>query len=311
MLKIGTVIILLVLSLIYNPISGPKVRIFVYPAEPLTTVVESLRTKDVLVSPFLMIALSRVLGWERRIRPGYYYIGRTETPLSILLKLRRGGIDTIRVTIPEGFSLQQITHRLARLGLIDIDTFTRLAHDPEFIGRLGFPGVTTLEGLLFPDTYIFSIFNSEEEIITRMVKRFKEIIKQLGIRDSLYPILTLASIVEKEAKIDSERPIIAAIFLKRLRNGRPLESCATVNYALGGHRRRLRLSDLRIDSPYNTYRYPGLPPTPICSPGKASLKAVMNPKETQYLYFVSNGHGGHYFSTTYWGHLLAKRRKGG
>jgi len=311
MLKIILFLSVAFISIVYNPFAESQVRIFIYPGENLTTIVDSLSAKEILISRPVILSLARILGWEREIKPGYYYLGRSEAPMQILLKLTKGGIDTIRVVIPEGFTLEQIGHRLSRDGLINLDIFKLLSQDQEFIKSLDLGDIPSLEGFLFPDTYIFSIFDSEERIIMKMVRRFKEIIAKLNMGNSLYQKVILASIVEKEAKIDSERAIIASIFLKRLSTGRPLESCATVNYVLGSHHERLTYQELKINSPYNTYRYPGLPPTPICSPGLASLRAVLNPRSTDYLYFVSNGKGGHYFSRTYHEHLQAKRRLNG
>ncbi|HIE05608.1 MAG TPA: endolytic transglycosylase MltG [bacterium (Candidatus Stahlbacteria)] len=309
MSKIGLVLIIFILATLYNPFGGPKQRIFVYPDESLSVVVDSLKSKNILVSKPWILMLAKLTGMDKEVKPGYYWIGRIEAPISILGKLRRGGADTIRITIPEGFTLNQIGVRLANAGIVDIDTFAFLTNNEEFIKTLDIDYANSLEGFLFPDTYIFSIFSDERQIIRKMVNRFKMIVEDLGIRDSLYEQLILASIVEREARIDSERQIIASIFRKRLYSGHPLESCATVNYALGVHNARLKYSDLRVKSPYNTYLYSGLPPTPICSPGKASLLAVVYPRPTRYLYFVSNGRGGHFFSSTYREHLLAKKRR--
>jgi UPF0755 protein len=311
MLKIILFLSVAFIAIVHNPFPTPKHRFFVYPGEPLTVIVDSLKAKGISVNRAMILALARILGWEREVKPGYYFVGQAEAPVQILMKFRKGGCDTVRVVIPEGFTLKQIGQRLLRYGLVNLDTFEILTHDQGFIKRLGFDEISTLEGLLFPDTYIFSIFDSEERVIEKMVRRFKEIAAHLEMPKSFYPTLILASIVEKEAKVDSERAIIASIFLKRLNSGRPLESCATVNYALGGHHKRLTHHDLRVNSPYNTYLYPGLPPTPICSPGFSSLKAVLTPRPTEYLYFVTNGKGGHYFSRTYKEHLKAKRRVNG
>lgn len=309
MLRISIILVLLFFSTFYTPFIGAKKRIFVYPDESLSVVVDGMRNKGVVVSKPWILFLAKLSGVEKRIKPGYYWIGRMEAPVSILLKLKNGGVDTIRITIPEGFSLKQVGTRLAKAGLVNVDTFDFLVHDREFTKSLEVDYASSLEGLLFPDTYIFSIFGSERQIISKMVNRFKSVVENIGIKDSIYERLILASIVEREAKVDTERPIIASIFLKRLATGRPLESCATVNYAFGAHHSRLKYDDLKIESPYNTYLHSGLPPTPICSPGRSSLLAVLFPRPTRYLYFVSNGQGGHHFSTTYKEHLLAVRRQ--
>jgi UPF0755 protein len=226
------------------------------------------------------------------------------------------------VTVPEGFTLKQIAGVMARRLGTDSIRFVKLAHDTDFIKRLstkyGFPPPPSLEGYLFPDSYKFSYFEDESSIIERMVKQLMEVIEDNGIFYELrrkglelHTVLTLASIVEREAAVDSERPVIAAVFWNRLKRGIPLESCATVEYALPRHKTRLTYADLKIQSPYNTYIHPGLPPGPICSPGLKSIEAVVNPADVPYLYFVSRGDGTHLFATSYKEHIKnkAKARK--
>ena len=171
----------------------------------------------------------------------------------------------------------------------------------------------TLEGYLFPETYFLDPDATEEEVIERMVAQLREV-----FADSLYPRLdhigltfheaiTLASIVEREAAVAEERPIISQVFQRRLRLNRLLESCATVEYALGVHKKRLTNRDLKVESPFNTYRHRGLPPGPIGNPGAAALLATLYPAETDYLYFVARGDGRHAFSRTHTEHARAKR----
>ncbi|RUM87517.1 MAG: endolytic transglycosylase MltG, partial [Thermodesulfatator sp.] len=177
---------------------------------------------------------------------------------------------------------------------------------------LGIPG-PSVEGFLFPDTYYLVKGLAPGEIIRIMVRRFWEVwrkyearARELGV--SVYEVVTLASIVEKEAVLSREKPLIAAVYWNRLRRGMPLQADPTVRYALKRFRGRLYYKHLRVDSPYNTYRYPGLPPTPIANPGEESLRAVLYPARVPYLYFVSRGDGSHKFSTTYREHLRAVRK---
>jgi UPF0755 protein len=172
-----------------------------------------------------------------------------------------------------------------------------------------------MEGYLFPDTYSFSLSQSDSEVVAVFVRNFKKRIADHDINDpdSLHRIVILASLVEKEAKFKDERPIIAKVFLNRLTQNRPLESCATVLYALRmkdyetySVKKKLLERDLRIDSPYNTYIHQGLPPGPICSPGGQSLAAAIDPADVDFLYFVSKGNGRHHFSRTYKEHIAAK-----
>jgi UPF0755 protein len=184
------------------------------------------------------------------------------------------------------------------------------------VRRFGVPG-QTLEGYLFPDTYAFSSSQTDSEIVATFVKNFKKHTAGLKISDadSLFRIVILASLVEKEAKFEDERPIIARVFLNRLALNRYLESCATVLYALKAadfekyhDKKQLLERDLHIISPYNTYTHLGLPPGPICSPGDRSIRAAFEPADVDYLYFVSKGNGRHHFSRTFKEHSAAKER---
>jgi UPF0755 protein len=193
----------------------------------------------------------------------------------------------------------------------------RLARDKKLVYGDSCPidiPVDTLEGYLFPDTYRFAIGQKEEEIIKIMVNRCLEVASPLyeGYDGSLsfHEVITLASIVEKEAIYDRERPVIAGVFLNRLRIGMRLQADPTVRYVVNEPRSRVLYRDLEVESPYNTYRYPGLPPGPIASPGVASIRAVIEPADVDYMYFVARGDGTHYFSRTFAEHVAARRRFG-
>jgi UPF0755 protein len=172
------------------------------------------------------------------------------------------------------------------------------------------PPCDTLEGYLFPDTYLVEPGADEADLITRMLQRMKQELASPEIapllkqsKYDLHQVLTVASLVEAEAEKDSERPLIAAVFYNRLRLHMPLESCATVEYALGQHKAALSVKDTYVDSPYNTYRHYGLPPGPICSPGHASILAALKPAKVDYLVFTAKPDGSHYFTRTYKEHL--------
>ena len=173
----------------------------------------------------------------------------------------------------------------------------------------------SLEGYLFPDTYMFPRGTSAREAVSEMLRQFDNTMSHLmmaksdDVDFSIHEVISLASIIEKEAKLDDEKPIISAVFHNRLKRGRRLESCATVRYGLGYPRRKLTDRDLKdTNSPYNTYVYKGLPPGPICSPGQRSIAAALNPSKDRYLYFVSKNDGTHYFTESYRKFLDAKRR---
>lgn len=256
----------------------------------------------------------RISGQERRLKAGTYELDKYKNPIYVIGRLASGGRSEVMVTIPEGSTIDETARILADQGLVDVDRFTALCRDRAFVAACRVRAAT-LEGFLFPDTYSFTRRQQEESIITTMVGNFQRRAAELGLAgsDSLGPIVILASIVEEEARLEEERPVIARVFLNRIRTRRPLESCATIFYALetNGYSmpdRRLTDRDLKIDSPYNTYVHLGLPPGPICSPGESSIRAAMAPADVDYLYFVAKGDGSHYFSRTFQEHVAAKER---
>ena len=256
----------------------------------------------------------KVLGRERRLKAGTYELYRYKNPIYVIDQLCRGGRSEIMITIPEGLTIQETARIMADHGLVHYDRFIDLCTDRNFITELGMR-VGSLEGYIFPDTYSLSRLQDEESIIGIFIDNFNRHIAAYDVpdRDSLHRVIVFASIVEKEAKYEDERPIIASVFINRLRLKRPLESCATVLYVLEiqepvATRQQLSDRDLKVDSPYNTYLHVGLPPGPICSPGESSIRAVISPADVDYLYFVATGDGRHYFSRTYQEHVAAKDR---
>jgi len=256
---------------------------------------------------------SGLRGFDRRIKRGTYSFAGRLRPVDILRKLVAGEVMTVRVTVPEGFTVKQIASLLARTAGVDSAAFDSLASQPSLARAYGFdaPG---LEGFLFPDTYLVPWGAGPREVIEAMVHRFEEVFsdtlerraRELGM--SREEAVTLASIVEAEARLPRERSLISAVYHNRLRRRMKLEADPTVAYALGG-KRELTRKDLAVDSPYNTYLHRGLPPGPICSPGEASLRAALYPDSTsRALYFVARGDGGHIFSNTLTEHLSAVRK---
>lgn len=253
-------------------------------------------------------------GKQRQVKAGRYHLQPGMAFTRLIAELQKGRSIYHRVTIPEGLTQKEITDLLVRRGLVDEERFWELLHDREFL-RAHLPEFNprSAEGFLFPDTYDFADGASEEEILAVLFRRFRQVwsaIVQENTVTFLSPteLVTLASIIEREAKKAEERPVIAAVFLNRLRLGYPLQSCATVMYALGERRSRLLYEDLKIESPYNTYLYRGLPPGPISNPGRASLLASLRPAETDFLYFVARPDGSHIFSRTYREHLQAQNQ---
>jgi len=251
-------------------------------------------------------------GQQNSLKAGHYTFGSSFTFPQLLRELKKGRPIIYKVTIPEGYSSAEIGRLLSERGLVDYERFQELLHDRVFLRSqlIDFSPVSG-EGFLFPDTYEFAKGAKEEAILSTLFQRFRQVWAEVShgaTFNELTPeeLVTLASIVEGEAKVAAERPIIAGIFLNRLRRGQLLQSCATVQYALGERKQRLLYKDLQIDSPYNTYLYKGLPPTPIGNPGRASLEAVLAPADTDYLYFFAKPDGTHVFSRTYREHINAQ-----
>lgn len=241
------------------------------------------------------------------LRAGEYrFAGPLSTP-DVLGKLVRGEVVLHAVTLPEGLEMDEIADRLVAAGFGDRARFLQAMREPSAIHDLD-PAATDLEGYLFPETYAFPRGTPEKEIVAALVRMFRQrwtsdVLPVAGANPppDARRLVTLASIVEKEAKVDEERPLIAGVYANRLRAGMGLYADPTVAYALRRHDRydgTLHKADLEIDDPYNTYRVAGLPPGPICSPGAKSLRAAAQPAAVPYLYFVARNDGTHAFAST-------------
>lgn len=254
-----------------------------------------------------------------KIKAGKYILSSSMTVEQIVDKLAAGKaeMNTIRFTIPEGFELRQIADRLEADKLVNKDKFyaaiNKAAFKYSFIKDIP-DRENKLEGYLFPDTYEVFKNASEDEIIDKMLGRFDQVFnekyrqraKELNM--SVDDVIILASIIEREAKLDSERKTVSAVFHNRLKINQKLESCATVQYLLKEQKPVLTYKDLEVDSPYNTYKYAGLPKGPIASPGIKSIEAALYPDNVDYLYFVAKNDGSHVFSRTYQEHLKAQNK---
>lgn len=275
------------------------------------TIAGILKANGLVKSPTLFVLAARVLGHDRKLKAGRYTIPVGASIYRILKQLSSGMGKNDMVTIPEGLRSEEIARILATQSKIDPSRFVSLTHDSAFASSLGVPS-DRLEGYLYPDTYPFYPLLSPDEVARVMVGRalrvFEEELSLPGAREglSMHELVTLASMVEAEAVMPVERPRIAAVFYNRLRRGMMLQSDPTVMYALGIYRNRVYYSDLNVKSPYNTYRNKGLPPGPICSPGRAAFHAVLFPlPDSTELYFVARGDGTHIFSKTWEEHLAA------
>ena len=256
---------------------------------------------------------ARRTGRDGSLRAGEYDLAAAMSADEILGRLTSGNVRTHPVSIPEGQRMTEIADRLAEAGLVDRDAFLAVATDPAVVAELGVAGVD-LEGYLFPETYRLARGLSAREVAAALVEEFLSVWREIepgatakGL--SMKEVVTLASIVEKETGAPEERPLIAAVFLTRLERGMRLETDPTVIYGIpdfDGNLRRVHLED--ETNPYNTYRIPALPPGPIASPGEAALRAVIEPADTPYVFFVSKGDGTHHFSVSYREHEAAVDR---
>lgn len=318
------VVVLGILALPFTPAGRPGAParyVTVSADQDLYELGVALQRRRVVRHHFAFSLVARVMGATDRIRPGTYALSPGQSPGEIVRWLMEGHGQVLRLTVPEGYSIGKIAQLLDSKGLGRGEVFRALAKDPErFRARHGWlselPSGATLEGFLFPDTYMFEGEKVEEAaLIEQMLDRFESVIRAEYRKAGnpsmrFFEAVTLASIIELEAVRPQERALISGVFRNRLKIGMRLGSDPTVEYALGRHQGRKGLSfkDIKIDSPYNTYRYAGLPPGPIANPGLASFQAALNPQETDYLYFVARGDGTHAFTRTYAEHLAAQRR---
>jgi len=275
---------------------------------------DSLYQKGLIRSRQLFQLLGVLSGKDQEIRSGLYRIPKEFSSWQILNYLTAGNNVTIKVTIPEGVTSDKIAGILQSKIEIDSGAFVTLASDGAFAKSFGIQ-TDFLEGYLLPETYYFDWKMSEKELLRFLVNRTLKLFDSDSVRQRLRElnmnvneILTLASIIEGEALVDSERAIISSVYHNRLRRGWRLQADPTIQYILPGEPRRLTYRDLEIDSPYNTYKHAGLPPAPINNPGKKSILAALYPADTQYLFFVATGDGGHRFSRTTKEHAYWKKQ---
>jgi UPF0755 protein len=290
---------------------GAAVRVTIPPHGTMRAASDSLAKAGVIHFARLFRVYASLRGGDRTIKAGTYLLHRDAGWNFVLDALRAGkGIVHI-VTIPEGFSLSQIEPLLAAKLGAPIDSVEAAVRDTALLHQLDVP-TATLEGYLFPDTYIFPDKTTARAAVLAMVRRFEQVWKPewTARLDTLHlsrnDVITLASIVEKEARIPEERPVIAAVYLNRLKNGVLLQADPTVQYALGRHVARVYYKDLTVASPYNTYIHKGLPPGPIASPGRPSIEAALYPANVPYEYFVAFPDGHHEFRRDLKGHEQAK-----
>jgi len=303
-----------VAAFLFRPVApAASATVTVASGLPFAEVAHRLQAEGVVRSAAGFQLLARLRGDVRRIKAGRYDFGEPATPGRVLDRLVAGDVRRQRLTIPEGFSLVEIAARIEEEGVGHADTFLRLARDPDFIASLGIDS-PSLEGYLFPDTYLFDSGTSEERLIRSMVRRFENRLAPDLVEGAAkagldaHQLVTLASIIQKEAGNRGEMPLIAAVFHNRLRRRMPLQADPTVIYGVPNFNGNLTRKDLLTPTPYNTYRIAGLPPGPIASPGEDALRAAAFPADSDYLFFVARGDGTHAFSTTLREHNRAVQR---
>ncbi len=290
-----------------RPASPVKVykEVLVPEGASFRSVADELKKDGIISDRRTFIIIGKLLGATREIRAGFYSFDTGMKPLNVLLMLRMGKIIEYQVVIPEGYEMDKIAGAIAATGLTTKAAFLKEATDPQFVHSLGLPG-DSLEGFLFPATYYFPKGITVDGILRQMVSKYHEVFNsdlkaraaELGMTE--LQAITLASLIEREANLDSERLLISAVFHNRLKLNMPLQCDPCVIYALERHGRwdgNLTRKDLRFKDPYNTYVYKGLPPGPIANPGKPSIIAALYPARVNYLYFVSKNDGTHYFSS--------------
>ncbi|HSJ63671.1 MAG TPA: endolytic transglycosylase MltG [Gemmatimonadaceae bacterium] len=277
----------------------------------LGSAADSLHRVGLIRSTQLFRLYAKVTGRERAIKAGRYRFACDDATWNGMLDRLALGPDERRLTVPEGYRLTEIVPLIAKAVGVPEDSVWAAVRDTALRRELDVP-TPDLEGYLFPDTYHLTHGTPAIDVVRLMVRRFEQVwqdewnARLQVLAMNRHDIVTLASIVEKEARLDEERPVIAAVYHNRLRDGMPLQADPTVQYARGQHTNRVLYRDLEVESPYNTYRNAGLPPGPIAAPGRASLEAALHPADVPYKFFVAHPDGHHEFRVTFREHTEAR-----
>jgi len=291
---------------------GP-LMVMIPPHEGLLGIANRLLEAQVIRSRVAFVAGTLVRGAPRHLKAGEYEVPRDANAWAIIALLESGRVRQHAILHPEGATVAELARALEAERLADVDAVTRVAADRKFLDAHGIEG-PSVEGYLFPDTYQFVRGMTAEEMLGKMVQRMRTKLtpeiraraRDMGL--STHQLLTLASIIEREAIVKDEQRVVAAVFWNRLKIGMPLQADPTVQYAVAKERRALSRADLAVDHPYNTYVRSGLPPGPIASPGLGAIEAALDPAPVKYLYFVASDDQRHHFSTTVQEHNAAVTR---
>lgn len=294
---------------------GDPVRFAIPEGSGLTVVSDTLTARGIIDRPFFFRIYARLRGADRSLKPGTYAIRRGTAWPVVLDKLVSGDVLTLDLVVPEGWRAAQITGGISQITGLARDSVAGVLTDTAAANRHGVPG-PTLEGYLYPATYVFPVGSDLGDVVRTMTDRYRQAwtpemrarADSLGMSER--EVVTLASIIEEEARVWGERDTISAVYHNRLQIGMPLQADPTVQYALGEHQDRLLYDhiDEVADHPYNTYTHPGLPPGPIASPSQGAIEAALHPAGVDYLYFVAHPDGTHIFTHTLAEHNAAKRQ---
>ncbi len=291
---------------------GSTYKLFTVSAGQTTqAIARNLAEAQIISCSRLFTAYARLKGADAKIQAGTYRLSDAMSPADILSRLVSGAVYEVLFVVPEGYSMYQIAELLERQGLFNRTTFLKYCLDKNLLADLQIPA-QSVEGFLFPSTYSISPGMDESGLIRAMVAKFRSVYEHAFANQSSglsqIQILTLASMIEKEAVLPVERPLIASVFFNRLQRGMPLQSDPTAVYGVRAYAGKVSRQDILRDTPYNTYRIAGLPPGPIGNPGEDALRAVFNPAKTRYTYFVAKQDGSHAFSITLEEHNAAVTR---
>ena len=291
---------------------GKRVHVKISEGMATAEIADILEAKEVIASSLKFRIVSRLRSYDGQMKPGTYVFYTGMNDEDVFAKLLSGEKYLVRFTIPEGFGVKEIAERLYSLDLADKEDFLKAAEDfaPYGYMRKHKNVRYAAEGFLFPETYSVESDTPIEDILKVMSEEFdkrvtpamREKAQKLGL--SLYDLTTLASLVEREVRYPEDRAIVAQVFLKRLKMNMPLQTDASLQYLLDEPKEDVTIEDTEIDSPYNTYKNIGLPPGPIANPGMEAIEAVLNPANTDYLYFVADRQGHNHYSYTYDEHLV-------
>jgi UPF0755 protein len=278
-----------------------------------------LKQNGLIRSELVFLSYCRQQGLDKELKPGLYVFSKSQSVKELAIQISQGKVKSSSLTIPEGYTVRQIGELLVKKQICTPQQWQEALqadYHYDFLVAEQPKDEHRLEGFLFPATYTFDENTSAQDMIEMMLASFdqmwnKEYAEQAASKQlSVRYIITVASLIEREAKIPEERTRISGVIYNRLQKGMPLQIDATVLYSLGEHKETVSYRDLEVNSPYNTYKYTGLPPGPIASPGRAAIDAALNPEKNSYYYYVAKGDNSHYFSSSYAEHLEAKSKYG-